>query len=58
MLYNINKHRTKKATDCASCPYFDKKTKECKGKNKNCFLYDKTTKTVIDGITGLPLKIK
>ena len=58
MLFNIKFKKVKKATDCNSCRYFDKKTKECSGKNKNCFLYDEKTKTVIDGITGLPLKIK
>ena len=58
MLYNIEKSREKKATDCASCPYFDKETKKCSGLNKNCFLYDALTKTIIDGTTGLPLKIK
>lgn len=58
MLYNIKERKVKKATDCASCPYFDRKTKKCNGINKNCFLYDKTTKTIIDGVTGLPLKIK
>ena len=58
MLFNFSKKKPKKATDCASCPYFDKRTKKCNGLNKNCFLYDKTTNTVIDGVTGLPLKIK
>ena len=57
MLYNINKDRPKKATDCVSCAYFDKKTKACSGLNKNCHLYDKLTNTVIDSITGFPLKI-
>ena len=58
MLYNLKKRRIKKATDCASCPYFDKETKKCSGMNKNCFLYDEKTKTIVDGITKLPLKIK
>lgn len=58
MLYNLKKRRIKKATDCASCPYFDKATKKCSGMNKNCFLYDEKTKTIVDGITKLPLKIK
>lgn len=58
MIYNLGKERIKKATDCASCPYFDKATKKCSGINKNCFLYDKKTKTLIDGVTGLPLKVK
>ena len=58
MLYNVEKKKEKKATDCASCQYFDKCTKKCNGLNKNCFLYDKTTKTIIDGVTGLPLKLK
>ena len=54
----MRKKKIKKATDCASCPYFDKETKKCNGINKNCFLYDIKTKTLIDGVTGLPLKIK
>ena len=58
MLYNLLENRVKKATDCISCPYFDKTTKACGGINKNCYLYDEKTKTVIDGVTGLPLKIK
>ena len=58
MYYNIKKKRIKKPTDCASCPYFDKETKKCNGLNKNCFLYDEKTRTIIDGVTRLPIKIK
>ena len=58
MLFNIEKRAKKKATDCINCPYFDKVTKKCNGLNKNCFLYDEKTQTIIDGVTGLPLKIK
>lgn len=58
MLYNLTKKRIKKATDCLSCPYFDKTTLKCDGTNKNCFIYDPVTKRIIDGVTGLPLKIK
>ena len=58
MLFNLKEKRVKKATDCNSCPYFDKITKKCEGMNICCYLYDKATKTVIDGKTGLPLKIK
>ena len=58
MLYNIDKNKPKKATDCASCQYFDKQTKKCNGINTNCFLYDQKTQKIIDGTTGLPLKLK
>jgi hypothetical protein len=32
--------------------------KKCEGLNKNCFLYDEKTKTAIDGVTKLPIKLK
>lgn len=58
MIYNLREQRIKRATDCVSCPYFDKTTKKCMGMNKNCFLYDEKTHTIVDGVTKLPLKVK
>ena len=59
MLYNLEQKRVKKksVTDCINCPYFNVKLKKCEGLNKNCFLYDEKTKTIVDGVTKLPLKI-
>jgi hypothetical protein len=57
MLYNIEQKKIKTALDCCSCSHFDKKTKKCNGINKVCFEYDEKTKTVIDGITKLPIKV-
>lgn len=58
MLYNIEKRKEQKLEDCFSCQYFDEKEKRCKGINKACFIYDSKTKTIIDGITKLPITIK
>lgn len=57
MLYNIEQKKIKTALDCCSCTHFDKETKKCNGINKVCFEYDEKTKTVIDGITKLPIKV-
>lgn len=56
MLYNIEKNRPKRDSDCLSCQYFNAEQNCCNGMNKNCFAYDKKTGTLIDGITKLPLK--
>ena len=58
MLYNLNKNKIWSNADCLTCEYFDKKLKKCKGKGKICFLFDKKTQTIIDPITGLPIKPK
>lgn len=58
MLYNKSKNNIQQTTDCLSCPYFDKYRKECIGGiGKNCFEYDPKTKTAIDPITKLPIKL-
>lgn len=57
MLYNIEKKKVKGAFDCGDCPYLDKENARCNGLNKCCFEYDPKTKTIIDGITKLPLKV-
>ena len=40
-----------------TCPYFDKEKKKCNGLGKTCFEYDPKTKTVIDPITKLAIRI-
>lgn len=57
MLYNIEKKKTRTMLDCGSCPHFNKGTFRCEGLNKCCFEYDPKTKTIIDGVTKLPLKV-
>lgn len=57
MLFNVKENKPQRPIDCLHCKYFDTKTKQCKGIGKNCFLYDPKTRTLIDGITGLPIKL-
>ena len=54
MLYNINKQRVKKDSDCNWCENFDKTTKTCNGLGVCCFEYDQITSTCIDPVTKLP----
>lgn len=56
MLFNIDTGEIKKSIDCFTCPFFDKKLKKCNGIGKTCFEYDQKTMTIIDPVTGLPLK--
>ena len=58
MLYNISKSKVTTKVDCLTCQYFDKKKKVCNGLGKFCFEYDDKTRTIIDPITKLPLKLK
>lgn len=57
MLYNIEKKKIHEETDCCTCPYYDTRLLKCHGINKCCFEYDAATKTIIDGVTKLPLKV-
>lgn len=57
MLYNIKLKKVKASSQCITCFYFDKNTKKCNGFGKNCFEYDAKTKTILDPITGLPIKL-
>ncbi len=57
MLYNAKQKKPNKTSYCITCEYFDRVKKQCNGIGKNCFLYDPKTKTVIDPITKLPIKI-
>lgn len=56
MLYNIERKKTMSPKDCLTCPHYDKGKKKCEGIGKACFEYDELTKTVIDGVTKLPLR--
>ena len=58
MIYDIDNKKIHNALDCLDCPYFDKKLKKCGGIGKRCFEYDEKTRTIIDPITKLPLKLK
>lgn len=57
MLYNKTLKKTRQQADCLTCDYFDKTYLRCKGIGKNCFEYDEKTKTAIDPITKLPIKL-
>ena len=56
MLFNKEKGRPKNSLDCLTCPLFDEKNKKCMGIGKICFEYEPKTMTIIDPVTGLPLK--
>lgn len=58
MLYNIEKKQIKDNSHCLECKFFDKNTHKCSGIGKVCFEYDKSTDTIIDNTTGLPLNRK
>ena len=57
MLYNAKQKKPNKTSYCITCEHFNSVKKQCNGIGKNCFLYDPKTKTVIDPITKLPIKI-
>lgn len=57
MLYNKQLKKVQASSDCITCPHFDKKKKKCLGIGKNCFEYDPKTRTAIDPITRLPIKL-
>ena len=56
MLYNKETQKVQQATDCLSCPYFDKRKKKCLGIDKNCFGYDPKTKTAFNTKTKMPIR--
>lgn len=57
MLYNKNKKKVQKSVDCLTCKYYNHRLKKCEGIGKNCFEYDEKTRTAIDPITRLPIKL-
>ena len=56
MLFNIEKNRIKKDSDCLTCPHFNKENNCCGGMNICCYVCDKKTGIIIDGKTRLPIK--
>lgn len=57
MLYNKELDKIKTCADCITCKFFDKRTKICSGIGKNCFEFDPKTRTAIDPVTKLPIKL-
>ena len=57
MLFNFKTQDIHKMTDCLTCEHFDKIEKKCLGFGKICFEYDPKTKTCLDPITKLPIKL-
>ena len=57
MLYNKQLNKVQTNIDCLQCEYFDKRRKKCCGIGKNCFEFDPKTRTAIDPITKLPIKL-
>ncbi len=56
MLYNIDKKEIRTLKTCLECEHFCK-NKKCNGIGKSCFEYDSKTKTIIDTITKMPIKL-
>ena len=57
MYYNKDKRKVQTNIDCITCPHFNRKSKKCNGIGKTCFEYDIKTKTAIDPISRLPIKL-
>ena len=57
MVYNKELKKIKTSVDCITCSHFDKKKKKCFGIGKCCFEFDPKTRTAIDPITKLPIKL-
>lgn len=57
MLWNNEKKRITKLPDCFLCSKFDKTEKKCKGFGIICFEYDDVTRTCVDPITKLKIKL-
>lgn len=57
MLWNKEKKDVQQMIDCITCPHFDKKKKKCNGIGKNCFEFDPKTRTAIDPITKLAIRL-
>ncbi len=58
MLYNRIKNKIRTSVDCTGCVFFNRKTKTCEGLGKTCFEYDEQTKTAIDPVTKLPIRLE
>lgn len=58
MLYNKSLKKVQTNIDCLKCQYFDMNNKKCKGIGKNCFEFDPKTRTAIDPVTKLPIRLE
>ena len=54
MLYNLEKDKIQKPSQCLGCRFFSE-TGKCCGYGKKCFEYNPTTKTILDPNTKMPL---
>ena len=57
MLYNKDLKKVQTNADCLQCPLFDKHKKKCRGIGKVCFEYDPKSRTAIDPITKMPIRL-
>lgn len=57
MLYNKELRKVQTNVDCLQCKHWNAKKKRCSGIGKNCFEYDAKTKTAIDPVTKLPIRL-
>ena len=57
MLFNLKLNKVQASSQCITCPHFDKTQKKCFGIGKCCAEYDPKTRTVIDPVTKMPLKV-
>lgn len=57
MLYNNDLKKVQASSQCITCQHFDKIKKQCFGIGKCCFEFDPKTRTAIDAITKLPIKL-
>lgn len=58
MMYNTIIKAVKTNVMCITCKEFDVKQKQCNGIGKVCFEADPITKTLIDPVTRLAIKIE
>lgn len=58
MLYNRILNKIITNVDCMNCGDFDKATKRCSGFGKTCFEFDPKSKTCIDPVTKLPIRLQ
>lgn len=57
MIYNNNLKKIQASSQCITCEHFDKTKRQCFGIGKCCFEFDPKTRTAIDPITKLPIKL-
>lgn len=57
MLYNVEQKEVKTLKTCLKCKHYNQSKHQCSGIGVACFEYDSKTKTIIDNITKMPIKI-